>query len=49
MMNSGLSPDKAKLKAETIGPYTVITVNHDFKTCQDKTRTEKEKPPHGLT
>ncbi len=38
-----LNPDKAKLKAEMIGPYTVIAVNQDSKTCwvQDKTRKLK--------
>ena len=38
-----LNPDKAKLKAEIIGPYTVIAVKQDFKTCwvQDKTRKLK--------
>ena len=38
-----LNSDKRKLAPEMIGPYTVITVNHDFKTCwvQDKNRKKK--------
>ena len=38
-----LNPDKARLKAEMIGPYTVILVNQDLKTCwvQDKNRKLK--------
>ena len=38
-----LNPDKRKLKPEMIGPYTVITFNHEFKNCwlQDKNRKKK--------
>ena len=38
-----LNPDKAKLKAEMIGPYTVIAVNQNFKTCWVHYKTGKLK------
>ena len=41
-----LNPIKAKLKAEMIGPYTVITVNQDFKTCWVQDKTVKLKNLH---
>ena len=41
-----LNPDKRKLAPEMIGPYTVITVNHDFKTCQVQDKTGKKKNLH---
>ena len=41
-----LNPDKAKLKAEMIGPYTVIAVNQDFKTCRVQDKTGKLKNLH---
>ena len=41
-----LNPDKAKLKAEMIGPYTVIAVNQDFKTCWVQDKTGKLKNLH---
>ena len=39
MMKYGLSTQNYKLKAEMMGPYTVVAVNQEFKTCwvQDKT------------
>ena len=44
-----LNPDKRKLAPEMIGLFTVITVNHDFKTCWVQDKNGKKKPPHGLT
>ena len=41
-----LNLDKAKLKAEMIGPYTVIAVNQDFKTCWVQDKTGKLKNLH---
>ena len=41
-----LNPDKRKLAPEMIGPYTVITVNHDFKTCQVQDKNGKKKNLH---
>ena len=38
-----LNPDKRKLAPEMIGPYTVITVNHDFKTCRVQDKNGKKK------
>ena len=41
-----LNSDKAKLKAEMIGPYIVIAVNQDFKTCWVQDKTGKLKNLH---
>ena len=41
-----LNPDKRKLAPEMISPYTVITVNHDFKTCQVQDKNGKKKNLH---
>ena len=41
-----LNPDKRKLAPEMIGPYTVITVNHDFKTCRVQDKNGKKKNLH---
>ena len=38
-----LNPDKRKLKPEMISLYTVITVNHDFKTCRVQDKNGKKK------
>ena len=46
-MKSGLSTQiKAKLKAEMIGPYTVIAVSQDFKTCRVQDKSGELKNLH---
>lgn len=41
-----LNQDKRKLKPETNGPYIVITVNSEFKTCWVQGKNRKKKKLH---